>query len=345
MKKGAIAGKKILLRAVNWIGDAVMMVPSVNAVKKMYPDAEIAVLGRGKINDVLSLAGIVDRFIKYDIPPDLLELKERVKLAREIKAEGFSKCFVFPNSFDSALVPYMAGIPERIGFGSFPRIILLSKTVKIPVAEMHQAQKYFELVKADGFSGDMPDFNMAADEASVKWAETFLSMNCRNRAVPLVGISPGAEYGPAKRWFPDRFASLINRIKNVYNAEIILLGSKNDMDVCGAVKRQVSETIIDTSGKTTIKQLAAILKKVKLLITNDTGTMHLAAALQTPVLAIFGSTDAKATSPVKGNITIIRKETECSPCLNRICHRKTYECFSRISVDEVFGSLKKFLGP
>ncbi len=336
--------EKILIRAVNWIGDAVMMAPSVKAVREMYPDADITVLGRDKINDVLSLTGIVGRFIKYDIPPDFMELKERIKLAREIKAEGFSKCFIFPNSFDSALVPYMSGIPERIGFGNFPGRILLTKTVKVPPSGTHQSQKYFELVRAAGFSGNMPDFSMDADDSSLKWAETFLSMNCRNRTAPLIGVSPGAEYGPAKRWFPDRFASLINRIKNVYNAEIILLGSKNDTDVCGAIKRQVSETIIDASGKTTIKQLAAILKKVKLLITNDTGTMHLAAALQTPVLAIFGSTDAKATAPVKGNITIIRKETECSPCLNRICQKKTYECFSMISVDEVFGSLKKFLG-
>ncbi|MDD5643828.1 MAG: lipopolysaccharide heptosyltransferase II [bacterium] len=335
---------KILLRAVNWIGDAVMMLPSVKAIKQMYASAEIVVLGKGSVNAVLSLGKVVDRFIKYDIPADVLDLKERVKLSKEIRANGFSRCFIFPNSFDSALIPYMSGIPERIGFGVFPRSILLTKSVKLPPVGIHQALKYFELVKADGFSGNMPDFSMEVDNASLVWADTFLGMNCRDRSAPLVGISPGAEYGPAKRWFPDRFASLINRIKNVYNAEVILLGSKNDKDICGAVKRQVSGTIIDACGKTTIPQLAAVLKKVKLLITNDTGTMHLAAALKTPVLAIFGSTDEKATSPVKGDIIVIKKETECSPCLNRICRRKTYECFSKISVEEVFGRLKKIFG-
>ncbi len=335
---------KILIRAVNWIGDAVMSIPAIKAIRLLYPESHITVLGKPSVLDVLSLIEDIDDFIRYEIRSEDWGLVKRVCLGKLIKEKGFDKCFIFPNSFDSAIVPFIAGIPEKIGFRGCFRTSLLTLKVKKPLPETHQAEKYFELVKADGFSGNIPEFNLRPGLDSLKWSDDFMKFHIRSREKIVVGVSPGAEYGPAKRWFPDRFAGLINRVKNVYDAEIVLVGSENDRDVCGSVNRQVSGNIIDMSGKTTIKQLIALLKKMNLLITNDTGTMHLASAVGIPVIAVFGSTDNRATSPVDGKVKIVKSDISCSPCLKRMCVKNTYECFSKISVKEVFNEVKNILG-
>ncbi|MCK4947366.1 MAG: lipopolysaccharide heptosyltransferase II [Candidatus Aureabacteria bacterium] len=334
---------KILIRAVNWIGDAVMSIPAIKAIRLLYPESHITVLGKPSVLDVLSLIEDIDDFILYEISSGDWGFVKRVCLGKLIKEKCFDKCFIFPNSFDSAIVPFVAGIPERIGFQGCFRAPLLTLKVKRPLPEMHQAEKYFELVKADGFSGNMPGFKLKPGLDSLKWSDDFMKFHIRSKEKIVVGVSPGAEYGPAKRWFPDRFAGLINRLKNVYDAEVVLVGSENDRDVCGSVNRQVSGNIIDMSGKTTIKQLIALLKKMDLLITNDTGTMHLASALGIPVIAVFGSTDNRATSPVTGKVKIVKNDVSCSPCLKRICVKNTYECFSKISVKEVFNEVKNIL--
>lgn len=334
---------KILIRAVNWIGDTVMSIPAIKAIRLLYPESHITVLGKPSVIDVLSLTGDIDDFIFYEISGKNCGLIKRFRLGKFIKEKGFNKCFIFPNSFDSAIVPFIAGIPERIGFQGGFRTPLLTLKVKKPLMEIHQAEKYFQLVKANGFSGDMPGFKLKPDSDSLKWADDFMKFHIRSKEKTVVGVSPGAEYGPAKRWFPDGFAGLINRVKNVYNTEVILVGSENDRDICGSVNRQVSGNIIDMSGKTSIKQLIALLKKMNLLITNDTGTMHLASAVGIPVIAIFGSTDNRATSPVAGKVKIVKSDVSCSPCLKRTCEKNTYECFSKISVKEVFNEVKNIL--
>lgn len=335
--------KKILVRAVNWIGDTVMSIPAIKAIRLLYPESHITVLGKPSVINVLSLTEDIDDFILYEISEEDYRLIKRFRLGKLIKEKGFDKCFIFPNSFDSAIVPFIAGIPERIGFQGCFRTPLLTLKVKRPLPEMHQAEKYFELVKADGFSGNIPGFKLEPDLDSLKWADDFMKFHIRSKGKIVVGVSPGAEYGPAKRWFPDRFAGLINRVKNVYDAEVVLVGSDNDRDVCGSVNRQVSGNIVDMSGKTSIKQLIALLKKMTLLITNDTGAMHLASAVDIPVIAVFGSTDSRATSPVAGKIKIVKSNVSCSPCLKRMCVKKTYECFSKISVKEVFNEVKNIL--
>lgn len=338
---------RILVRSVNWLGDSVLTLPTIRGLKRLYPDAHIAVLVKESLASLFRMALEVDEVIPLDsCGLDSRGLAGRWKTVNELRRRRFDLALILPNSFDSALLPFLARIPERIGYRTDGRGILLSNPVERDpdFNKRHQVYYYYRLLRA--LAGDAvpsePDTVgawLVPPPDSVCWAETFLS-GAGYTGGPLVAISAGAIYGPAKRWFPERFVQAARKLE-AEGVQSIFFGGPDEASYVTKIADQLPGAI-NAAGKTDLTQLVALLKRCKVLLTNDTGPMHVAAAAGVPVVALFGSTNPVTTGPFGKRHVVIRHEVPCSPCLKRECDR-AMECFEAIEVEEVMISLSELM--
>lgn len=318
----------ILLRGVNWIGDAVMTMPAVQRLQELWPESRITILGPEKLADL------------WQENPAVHSVRSPQFPAAGQKSE---LAIVFPHSFRSALdVHFFAS--HRVGYaGHWPRKYLLTDIVPEEFSRpppratppLHMFH-YLGIVKFLGGSADPcpPKIHLRPDELASVASKFSLSRSDPPASPLLLALCPGAEYGPAKRWLPDRFAEVARRVRAETNCRWILVGSTADKPICDEIAQKIGESATNLSGKTTLRELCALLAQCKLLLTNDTGPMHLAAAVGTRVVALFGSTDPLATGPYGDDHVILRHPVECSPCLLRECPID-FRCMNRISSKEV----------
>jgi len=262
-----------------------------------------------------------------------------------LKTKKFDRVFIFPKSISSALTCFLADIPERIGFGSGGRRFLLTETIKRDqkILSKHQVHYYKKLLKSSGKTSfpELPNINVP--ENNIKWAHEFL-LSKRDRSKNfLVGINPGSTYGEAKQWLPERYGELAKSLYKNNRCDIIIFGDSSSSLLAKKINKGLKNKAIDVTGKTDILQLAALLKKCDILVTNDTGPMHVACAVHTPVVAIYGSTNHVTTAPLGRDAVIIRKNTPCSPCMRRICPDKHHMCMKNISTNDVEQAILKKL--
>ncbi len=334
--------RKIIIRFPNWVGDAVMSLPAVSAVHRNFPTAEIRVLAKPWVADLFNGNSGRQGVLLYESPGKHQGLRGRWRLGRELKKEKFELGLLFTNSFDSAFVFYLAGIPQRAGYNTDGRGIFLTHCVPVnsEVKRVHQVGYYLHLLQALGLKteGTVPRLKVAAEdeERGMKKAATFGAMDSSN----WVGISPGAAYGSAKEWFPERYGELAGRLAKQYGASILMLGTSREREVGERVLSSAKAPIIDFTGKTTLGEAMAFISRCRVFITNDSGLMHVAAALGVPTVAIFGSTDPERTGPLGDRWRVIQKSVPCGPCLKPKCPQKR-ECMDIISVDEVFAEGEK----
>lgn len=350
MFKSDIAGiKKILVRAPNWIGDAVLCLPALEALKAVYPQAEITVLARAWASPVFYNNPSVKRIIDYDIGGRYSSVFGKLRLAQDIKKKSFDMAVLFQNAFEAALIAFLARIPVRIGYDRDFRGMLLTNPVRfdLDIKEAHQVFYYLNIaVNRSGVrsqdSGDMrkitPKIYLTAEEKI--WAERFLNDKGVDNGI-VIGIAPGASYGPAKRWMAERFKEVAGRLANACGVKLVLFGGKDDREICNTVLDGLSG--INPAGEIDLRKSIALIGRCNLFITNDSGPMHIAASLGIPTVAIFGSTDPKLTGPIGDNVMVIKKDMECSPCFERECRYGHYNCFKMITEDEVYRASIKFL--
>jgi len=327
---------KILVRGVNWLGDALITIPVLRVLRKRHPEDRITLLIREPLDTLFASLDAVDGVIGFTLRKGAAGLSDRLRLIRRLRTERFDRCLILPNSFDSALLPFLAGIAERTGFNRDGRGLLLTRRIPpIPKGTgRHQAQDYLKLVSPEAKESSELDFSLPPAPAAMEWAEETLRGLKGGHETPLIGFNPGAAYGPAKMWFPDRFAELGTRLFNGIGAAIVLTGGPSEANLCGRIARGISGKVLDLSGKTDLPQLAAILAHCDLVVTNDSGPMHLASAAGTPVVALFGSTDPGATAPLGGHL-LLRGEVDCAPCWERNCPRGDRRCMAKIEVADV----------
>jgi heptosyltransferase-2 len=335
----------ILVRGVNWIGDAVMTIPAMRALRCLFPESRITLLIQKPIDRLFASFSAVDHVIGFSIRKGFPGLLDRLSIIRELRKEHYDLCLILPNSFDSALLTFLSGIPERVGFQRDGRGFLLSRGVPPPEAKTsgHQAGDYLSLASALGPVQDSLELHLEVEESAKIWAGEQVASLQREVRGPLIGVSPGATYGPAKRWFPDRFADLATRLCVEKQAGIVIVGGPKETELCSLVAARIQGKVMDLSGKTDLQQLAAVLSLCDLMVTNDSGPMHVGSAVNVPVVAIFGSTEPGATSPL-GRHLIVTKECECSPCLDRSCRREDILCMRQIQVEDVFDAVERTLG-
>jgi lipopolysaccharide heptosyltransferase II len=318
---------RILIRGSNWLGDSIISMSAVRAIKAGRPDAHVTVAAPENIAPVWKLVAEVDEVI--GLPSR--SLFSAVKLIRHQPL--FDVAILFPNSLRVALEVWLAGIPRRVGYRGHHRRWLLNQIIperpRLGPIE-HQVLHYLQIPREVGGLSEPPAVRM------------FLPRAKSNGASAKIGLCPGAEYGPAKRWLPERFAEVAVAISAQRPVQWILFGTSGDAEIGATIQALVGANCINRIGKTTMNELIAELSECALLLTNDTGTMHLATILGVPVVAVFGSTEPYLTGPLGTARHVIRHQVECSPCFLRECPID-FRCMKAVTVDEVVESVSSLL--
>jgi len=332
--------KKIVVRATNWVGDAVMSLPAIEALHARFPDCQIVLVSKPWVSELYWNHPAISRQIVYDPAGEHRGARGFSRLVRRLRAERFDAAVLFQNAFQAAWMVWCAGIPLRIGYARDGRSALLSEAVEVPLraAYGHEAYYYLQLLFRSGLI-DKPstvrEVRLHLAEPEQRWALGQLrSLGLGGRRF-LLGICPGAAFGPAKRWLPDRFAGLADRLIEALDADVLIFGSREEMPLAEAVAQGMKRPPAVVAGKTTLREFMALLARCHLVITNDSGPMHLAAALGLPLVAIFGSTDEHGTGPISPRARVIKHRVECSPCGLRQCPID-FRCMTGISVDDVY---------
>ncbi|HVF29705.1 MAG TPA: lipopolysaccharide heptosyltransferase II [Pyrinomonadaceae bacterium] len=325
---------KILIRGTNWIGDAVMTIPAIRKVRGLFPDAEITLLTSEPTVGIFRSAHLVDEVVATGA------FVEQMSAIRRVKPD---LAILFPNSFRSALATWGGGARRRFGYAAQSRSMLLTDAVAVPEWKdsRHEVYYYINLVDAVEKAFDRkidtadPAPALATPDSARAEARRILDNAGLDRTRKLIGLAPGSTNSRAKRWTPEGFARLNDRIRTELDAYVIMLGSPGDIDVSSRVAELATEKPFDLTGKTDIATAAALLAELDLLISNDMGLAHLAPAVGTETIVIFGPTNPVTTRPFSDMAAVVSANVECSPCMLRDCpidHR----CMTRISADQVF---------
>ena len=336
---------KILVRATNWVGDAVMSLPALQAIRGAYPEAYIAVLARPWVADIYARESFADEVIYYESPRGFKDLAGKRRLARTLAERKFDVAILLQNAFEAAMIVKLAGIPRRIGYDRDGRGWLLTDAIRVPAkGEIpgHERFYYLELLRRAGIIADLPESGAirlaGAQAAASAGTQRFREMGIHGA---VIGISPGAAYGTAKRWLPERFAEAAASL----DGTAALFGSTDERALCeeiAAMLRERGKAVHNFAGQTSLSEFIELAAACSVYLTNDSGGMHIASALGVPTVAVFGATDYIATGPTGPLARIIREPVECSPCLLRECpidHR----CMTRVPAETVAQAARELL--
>jgi len=339
---------KILVRAPNWVGDAIMALPALREMRKRFGEAEIAILARPYVADLYREQQICNELIQYDSNGAHAGITGRKLLAAQLRAQKFDVALLLQNAFDAAWLSWRAGIPERIGYARDGRSLLLTKAVPVPKAgeiPAHEKFYYLELLRRAGWADALSDeshIQLSVGEEAHRKAEGVLVKAGVRSGVLRIAIGAGASYGSAKCWLPSRFAELANRLQSQRDADVILFGTAAEAAVSNLISAEMHRPPIDLTGKSAIADLPALLSRCHLFIGNDSGAMHVAAAVGLPVVAVFGPTDPSGTAPVTPRCSIVQERSYCSPCFLRRCPTD-HRCMTKITVEIVEAAANAWL--
>ena len=331
---------KILIRATNWVGDAIMALPALRAARQRFPDAKIAIVARPYVADIYRDQEICDQLIVYDPKGTHAGLSGRERLAKELRPQKFDAALLLQNAFDAAWLAWRANIPERIGYARDGRSFLLTRAVPVPrLGEIptHEKFYYLELLRRAGWLDSVPDetyISLHVPEEKRRSADDFLSKSGARQSAMKIAIGAGASYGSAKCWPPSRFAEVANRWQSQADADVILFGTAAEASVSTAIAAEMRRPPIDLTGKTAIADLPALLSRCHLFIGNDSGAMHVAAAVGLPIVAVFGPTDPFGTAPITPRCSIVQQKPYCSPCFLRRCPTD-HRCMTAVTAEMV----------
>lgn len=309
----------LLVRFPNWVGDAVLALPALRALRRSLPQGHLAVLARPGVADLVAMSGDADRLIPYG--PGHAGVAGKAALVRSLRQAGLDGAVLLQNAFEAALLARWAGIPLRGGYATDLRGLLLTHPVAVRDRGAHQVRYYLEAVRSLGFLAEVDPVPRldpppwAPPGGGGRWA----------------ALAPGAAYGPAKMWPAHRFAELGRRLAT-RGFSVVVLGNPAEAPLCARVAAGVGPAALDLAGKTTLSEAASVLAGCEVAVTNDSGLMHLAAAVGAPLVALFGSTDPTATGPASPRAVVVRGSAPCAPCFRRECPTRL-ECLTDITVE------------
>ncbi|HEY1716699.1 MAG TPA: lipopolysaccharide heptosyltransferase II [Verrucomicrobiae bacterium] len=359
---------------MNWLGDAVMTTPALLRLREKFPEAHIALLTPEKLCDLWANHPAVNETISFASDENVFAV------AKKLRAEKFDLALILPNSPRSALEVFLAKIPNRIGYARPWRNFFLTQAVApragvvkmqkcsfaeikrrisgtrfqpvsgnehtgwkpVPLSGAHQTREYLHLVAALGANPEPLPPQLFVSPEEIETAKKKFGLD--KIMQPIFGLNPGAEYGPAKRWPVERFIAAAKEIQQRTNCTWILFGGKNDLAIANQIESEIQNSkfkIQNFCGKTSLRELMSLLKLCRALLTNDTGPMHVAAALGVPVVAIFGSTSPELTGPIfSAESKILKSDAPCSPCFLRECPID-FRCMNGIGVESVVEAVLK----
>jgi lipopolysaccharide heptosyltransferase II len=308
---------RLVILAPNWLGDAVMALPAIADLRRGCPEAHLTVAARAAVAPLFALVPGMDDTIVLGPPAAVGRVRSWTSIGAELRGRGFDAALLLPNSVHAALIAFRAGIPERWGYGGGVRGRWLTRSVP-PDRRGHQVDYYRRLVAALGFESGLREPRVTVPDAAQAQADRLLAEAGWNGATPLVALAPGAAYGAAKRWPPERFGELAGSL-SADGVRCVLVGSAADAATAANVARATAAPILNLVGRTDLPALAGIFTRCGTLVTNDSGAMHLAAAAGVPVTAVFGPTNERATRPIGDAHAVITHPTWCRPCMLREC--------------------------
>ena len=331
---------RILVRATNWVGDAVMCVPALAALRARYPRSHIAVLARPWVAGLYGKE-LIDELIPYTAAKGFTDLAAKRELARRLREANFDVAILLQNAFEAAAVVRLAQIPVRIGYNRDGRGLLLTHRVAVPKPgeiPNHQRYYYLELLRRAGILNEMPRVDSIRLPGIAGLRERGLAkLKSVGWQGEMIGVSPGAAYGTAKRWLPERFVEASVSMARQLGAGVAVFGSGDERELCLQISLAIEREGIRSmsfAGDTALNEFVEMASCAVAFLTNDSGAMHIASALGVPTVAVFGATDHVATGPTGELASIIREPVECAPCLLRECpidHR----CMTRVGAERV----------
>jgi len=334
---------KILVRGTNWVGDAVMTIPALRELRRVFPKAAITLFTRSWARGIFQDADFLDEILTFDKTKS--KIKDAFNQSNSLKAKNFDLTVLLPNSFESALIAKLSAIPHRFGYAKEGRSFLLTDSVEIPAwkNQRHEVYYYLNLIaeieksfcKTQTVSQNEPRFDLAVSAERRAEAGKILKETGVDTTRKTVALGVGSTNSLAKRWSSESYAELNDLLQNELNANVILVGAKDETSVSAEVYEKSKRKPFVLTGKTSLAEIVAILSEIDLLVSNDMGLAHIAPAAGTKTLVIFGPTNEKTTRPFPEIAEIVRINVECSPCMLRTCpidHR----CMTRILPQEVF---------
>jgi heptosyltransferase-2 len=330
--------RRILLRSTNWIGDAVMTTPAMAAIRAAFPEAEIVVAANPAVAELFRRHPFCDRVLLFDKKGVHRGLSGLLRFAAELRRERFDLAILLQNAIEAALLALLAGIPRRAGYRTDGRGLLLTDGVPLGEAErcLHHTEYYLRMLRALGIEGEDGRLRLECTGEEIAWARQALGPG------RYLAVNPGAAYGSAKRWFPERFAAVADTLAREYDLQVLLTGGPGEAEIGRDIAVAMRAPVLNLIGRTSVRQLMALLSLCRLVVTNDSGPMHVAAAFGVPIVAVFGPTDHTTTSPLGSAVRIVRRQTDCAPCLLRQCPTD-HRCMEAVTVDDVLSAARDLL--
>ncbi|MEZ5365346.1 MAG: lipopolysaccharide heptosyltransferase II [Bryobacterales bacterium] len=339
---------RLLVRATNWLGDAVMSIPALREIRRARPEAEITILARQWVADLYAREDFCDRILIYDNAGSHRGLRGKGRLAAELGRERFDEAILLQNAFDAALLAWLARIPKRTGYARDGRRALLTQAIPAPKpgeTPPHQRFYYLELLRRAGWIEQIPEcadirlhgVEQAAEAGRALW---------RERGLPegsWIGVSPGAAYGGAKRWIPAHFAQAASMLASELGARVAVFGSKAEAGLARSIAHQIGPEATAIAGETSLAEYIELAATCSVYLTNDSGPMHVAAALGVPTVAIFGATDHIATGPSASWARVLRRDLDCTPCLLRECPLPEHLCMLAVTPEMAVTAARELL--
>ncbi len=334
--------QNILVRMPNWIGDFVMGTPLLTDLRNAFPKASITAMCKSPLSDLLKEDESIDEIFRFTKPSNDFSRREERDIIAKIQMGKYDTGILLTNSFSSAWWFWQGKVKRRIGYSAHFRRWFLTDPLPLPKKKEHLVDTYKRILAPLGVPHSKTAPRLFLKPEEIEEAKELLFQRGYEKGAKLIGINPGAAYGSAKCWPPERFRALAMRLLLETGAYLVFFGDASTAALVKEISQGLPEKVIDLAGVTSLRELVCIIKECNVLLTNDSGPMHIAAALGVPLVALFGSTDDQVTGPYGKGAHIINKRVECSPCFKRVCPID-FRCMKQISVDEVVEKVVRYV--
>lgn len=337
--------KNIIVRMPNWIGDLVMATPILTDLKKAFPQARLTAMCRSPICELLSEDPEIDELFCFSKTSGFNRRQERRSIIEKLQKGKYDLGILLTHSFSSAWWFWRGNVRNRLGYESGARNLLLSDSLPFPenIQNQHLVVTYKMLLDPLGIPVSETPPRLYLKDKERQDAHTLLIQHGIPEDAIVVGINPGATYGSAKCWLPERFHEVAQRLLSDPKVYVVFFGDQATASLVKEICVGLPARVVNLAGTTSLRELASVISNCDVVLTNDSGPMHVADALGTPVVALFGSTSVVVTGPYRGG-KVIHKHVECSPCYQRTCPID-FRCMKRIEVDEVVDAIDKIIAP